>query len=595
MDTLTDLLTAKIRQLETTLDHVGAYVYTKDMAGRYTYANKMVCDLFGCPLEHVIGAMDEEFFDLSVSNELRINDRRVLDQGEHIEAEETDITLTGETYIFWTVKLPLHGPDGSIVGMCGISTDITERKKVEAMVHESEEKHRILFMDSPDAYLIIRDGVFVDCNRASEIMLRGDRNQIVGHTPDSLSPEFQPDGKKSSQAAEEKIQEALQNGSNSFEWVHRRLDGSDFFVEVTIASMFLEGKQTLFTSWRDITERKQAEKALEESKRALEALSITDGLTGIANRRRFDEALSLEYARHVRSGAQLSLILLDIDHFKAFNDNYGHIAGDDCLRQISRVIAECAARPADLAARYGGEEFACILPETDHVGAVIIAERIRRAIQALAIPHKASGTADCITASLGVVTMHCQIEGSSISLIAQADELLYLAKSRGRNRVEFTVPDNYPLTATKKVHGNFVRMVWNDSFCCGNLLIDSQHQFLFHLCNELLEAVLSSHPTDDVILLISRLLKDVGQHFLDEEKVLAKATFPGMSQHAAEHARLLAKGVELSQQFSVSALPIGDLFQFLAYDLVMMHMLGADREYYPFIQGTVLENDRSAL
>lgn len=592
MDTLTDLLTAKIRQLETTLDHVGAYVYTKDMTGRYTYANKMVCELFGCSLEHVIGAMDEEFFDLSISNELRINDRRVLDQGEQIESEETDITLTGETYIFWTVKLPLHGPDGSIVGMCGISTDITERKKIEAMVYESEEKHRIMFMDSPDAYLIIRDGVFVDCNRASEAMLRGDRTQIIGRTPDSLSPEFQPDGKKSSQSAKEKIEEALRNGSNSFEWVHRRLDGSDFFVEVTIASMLLEGKQTLFTSWRDISERKQAEKALEESKRTLEALSITDGLTGIANRRRFDEALSLEYARHARSGAELSLILLDIDYFKAFNDSYGHIAGDDCLRQIGRVIADCASRPADLAARYGGEEFACILPETDDTGAVVIAEQIRRGIQALAIPHKNSDVADCVTASLGVVTQKCAASDSIISIIAQADELLYRAKSCGRNRLEFI---KHGLTAAGKPQASFVRMLWKDTYCCGNQLIDSQHQTLFYRSNELLEAVLSGRPASAVSVLISQLLDDVAQHFQDEEIILAAAAFPGLSLHAEEHARLLAKGVELSHKFSRSDLQVGDLFQFLAYDVVMLHMLGADREYYPFVQSTVPVNHSLAL
>jgi diguanylate cyclase (GGDEF)-like protein/hemerythrin-like metal-binding protein len=338
-------------------------------------------------------------------------------------------------------------------------------------------------------------------------------------------------------------------------------------------------KQTLFTSWRDITERKEAEKALEESKRALEAISITDGLTGIANRRRFDEALSQEYARHVRSGAELSLILLDIDHFKAFNDNYGHLAGDDCLRQIGRVIADCAARPADLAARYGGEEFACILPETDDTGAVIIAEQIRRGIQALAIPHKGSDAADCVTASLGVVTLQCDASGSVTSIISQADELLYRAKSRGRNRVEFV---NHELTATEKMQGSFVRMVWKDSFCCGNQLIDSQHRSLFHLSNELLEAVLSGRPTADISVLISRLLDDVGQHFHDEEIILAAAGFPGMNHHAAEHTKLLTKGVELSWQFSTSALPVGDLFQFLAYDVVMVHMLGADREYYPF-------------
>jgi len=581
MDTLTELLTLKIRQLETTLDHVGAYVYTKDLDGRYTYANKMVCDLFGCPLEQVIGARDEEFFDLSISNELRINDRRVLDHGEQIKSEETDITLTGDTYVFWTVKHPLHGPDGSIIGMCGVSTDITERKKIEQAVHESEERHRIMFMDSPDAYLIIRDGVFVDCNRASEAMLRGDRTQIIGRAPASLSPEFQPDGRRSVQAEKDKIQEALRSGSNSFEWVHRRLDGTDFFVEVTIASMLLEGKQTLFISWRDITGRKQAEKALEESRRALEAISITDGLTGIANRRRFDEVLNQEYARHARSRAELSLILLDIDHFKAFNDTYGHVAGDDCLRQIGRVLIDCTTRAADLAARYGGEEFACILPETDRIGAVVIAERIRLAIQALGIPHKASDSADCVTASLGVITVHCKIEGSVIEILSQADELLYRAKSRGRNRVECV---NHRLTTTERMDECFVRMEWKSCFCCGNQLIDAQHESLFHLSNELIEAVLSNRPSVDSLQLVSRLLNDVRQHFNDEENILKAVGFPGIQQHTAEHVRLLAKGMELSRQLSRSTLPVGDLFQYLVYDVVMAHMLEADREYYPFFQ-----------
>jgi len=164
--------------------------------------------------------------------------------------------------------------------------------------------------------------------------------------------------------------------------------------------------------FQEITKRKQAEEALEESNRKLEALSNTDGLTGIANRRRFDEVLAQEYARHARSGAELSLILLDIDYFKLFNDCYGHVSGDECLQLVAQVIADCVARPADLAARYGGEEFACILPETDSSGAVVIAEKIRRQIMARAIPHKDSKVADCVTASLGVVTVQCTADGS---------------------------------------------------------------------------------------------------------------------------------------------------------------------------------------
>ncbi|MEI6207228.1 MAG: diguanylate cyclase [Desulfuromonadales bacterium] len=182
----------------------------------------------------------------------------------------------------------------------------------------------------------------------------------------------------------------------------------------------------------------------EELTAKVEALSATDGLTGIANRRRFDEVLDREHARLSRSGATLSLIMLDIDHFKAYNDNYGHVKGDDCLRQIARVIADCTTRPADLAARYGGEEFACILPETDCNGAVAIAEKIRRGIVDLAVPHKGSSIAEYVTASFGVVSAPSSAEVSALDIVSQVDELLYQAKSRGRNRVEFCRPRLIP-------------------------------------------------------------------------------------------------------------------------------------------------------
>jgi diguanylate cyclase (GGDEF)-like protein/hemerythrin-like metal-binding protein len=321
---------------------------------------------------------------------------------------------------------------------------------------------------------------------------------------------------------------------------------------------------------------------LEDIRIKLETLSITDSLTKLANRRHFDEVLSIEYGRHVRSGGELSLIMLDIDYFKAFNDNYGHITGDNCLRQVGRVLADCALRPADLAARYGGEEFACILPETDRTGAITIAEQIRRSIQTLAIPHIGSSVADHVTASLGVVTVECTKGGAAKDIISQADDLLYRAKSSGRNRIEIAV-GSVAHASGEVFSGNFLQLAWKDFFCSGNPLIDAQHQSLFHVSNRLLDAILSGSSSPDISVIIGQLLADVTQHFHDEQMILEDAGFPGMQQHIEEHAKLLCKGLDLSKQFHNETLSAGDVFQFLAYDVVMIHMLGADREYFPYI------------
>lgn len=174
---------------------------------------------------------------------------------------------------------------------------------------------------------------------------------------------------------------------------------------------------------------------LKRARDTLARLATTDGLTGLANRRAFDDRLATEHRRLGRSGGELSLILLDIDHFKLFNDTYGHLAGDDCLRQVGRALQGVVRRPADLAARYGGEEFACILPETAAVGALAIAEQIRTAISALNIPHAASRTAGHVTASLGVVTVSCAPDQAVGDIIKAADAGLYRAKEAGRDQV----------------------------------------------------------------------------------------------------------------------------------------------------------------
>jgi len=178
----------------------------------------------------------------------------------------------------------------------------------------------------------------------------------------------------------------------------------------------------------------QVQIANEELKR----LATIDGLTQIANRRRFDEYLNLEWFRLRREKASLSLILFDIDFFKLYNDTYGHLAGDDCLHQVAIAISEIFRRPADLFARYGGEEFAVILPYTNLSGATHLAELIRQAIHDLEIPHSQSLVSNYLTVSLGVACLMPDVQLSPQDLINAADQALYIAKQQGRDRVAFS-------------------------------------------------------------------------------------------------------------------------------------------------------------
>ncbi|MDK2123118.1 diguanylate cyclase [Parachitinimonas caeni] len=175
---------------------------------------------------------------------------------------------------------------------------------------------------------------------------------------------------------------------------------------------------------------------IKRSRALLQKLAVTDSLTGLYNRRHFDQAIEYEAHRHLRRELPLSLVLLDVDHFKRYNDFYGHPAGDDCLRRVAAAIASALKRPADVAARIGGEEFACLLPETDQVGALAVAELIREAISALAIPHASSEVSDIVTASLGVASLAGSDQSGAARLCQLADTNLYRAKSNGRNRVE---------------------------------------------------------------------------------------------------------------------------------------------------------------
>lgn len=218
-------------------------------------------------------------------------------------------------------------------------------------------------------------------------------------------------------------------------------EASDYLVKIPdkielIARIHAHSRSYLAHKQRDeaIVALRKLQKKLEKKNAELARLSAHDGLTDILNRRSFDELLQKEWERSIRDDASISLILIDIDHFKLYNDNYGHQGGDDCLKKVARELDDTINRPADFVARYGGEEFAVVLPGTTLEGASEIAERLCKGIESLNIKHEHSSAADHVTISAGLSVIKANEKDEVSQLIETADRALYLAKESGRNQ-----------------------------------------------------------------------------------------------------------------------------------------------------------------
>ncbi len=192
-----------------------------------------------------------------------------------------------------------------------------------------------------------------------------------------------------------------------------------------------------------IRELENTKKQLEEDKAKLEQLSSVDGLTGIPNRRNFDSIIANEWNRELRNEKPISLLMIDIDFFKNFNDSMGHLAGDECIKNVANLIAGNLKRPSDVVARYGGEEFSVILPGTDGIGALYIAECIRNSIEDAQLEHSGSSVSKYVTVSIGVASVVPSPGTDVKDLIRMADEQLYSAKQQGRNSVAYNFDEDW--------------------------------------------------------------------------------------------------------------------------------------------------------
>jgi len=335
-------------------------------------------------------------------------------------------TITGMTFVLGLVMMI------AVMGLY-LVRQLLRGQQMAAALASKEANFRVVAEGSSD--MVTRVGLDEQICYASPSSIR-----IVGWRPDQLLGTSALAGVNPLDLPRvQEIVASLKRGEveeTRFTFRTRHREKSEIWVESTLRVTRNAGEiDGVVAITRDVTQQKTLEGKLE-------TLATVDGLTGLANRRRFDERLLEEWGRAYRERTCLSLLMIDLDHFKPFNDQYGHPAGDDCLRRVAHILAAEAKRTTDLAARYGGEEFAMLLPNTDAAGCARIAERILREIRDAGIAHKLNFPSRIVTASVGGAECRPGIERSAghASLVEAADQALYAAKDRGRDQLIMAKP-----------------------------------------------------------------------------------------------------------------------------------------------------------
>ena len=407
----------------------------KDMEGKFLFANPATARLMrAATAGDLIGKSDFDFYPAAVAEVFKADEAAVIASGESRVLDQRVGHKDGFRGWLSTLKAPLRDESGAFVGLITHNRDITEKKQLERRLADSQQHFADALANMADGVAMFdAGGVMVFCNEQYR--------EMFPKTADLRVP---------GRSAREILQASIQRGElqtlptlAAENWDSCMEDY--FYGPKRIQYRLFDGRwietRTRFTLGgacfivcSDITQIKDKEAQLIDMNAKLAAAAHTDGLTGLANRRAFDARLGDEIKRLRRSGEPLSLLMIDADFFKAFNDTYGHTAGDDCLRKIASCLAAVAQRGSDLAARYGGEEMAVILPATAGPQALALAEELRRSVRDLAIAHTASDKG-VVTVSIGVVTLTGSVELDCEQFVTRADEALYAAKARGRDQV----------------------------------------------------------------------------------------------------------------------------------------------------------------
>jgi diguanylate cyclase (GGDEF)-like protein/PAS domain S-box-containing protein len=310
---------------------------------------------------------------------------------------------------------------------------VAARIIAKAIIRAEAEEYTRLMLDTGPlcCQLWDRDFKIIDCNEAA-VKLYGykSKKEYIERWTFECSPLNQPDGQKSVNKAIALIDKVFTTGETAvFEWMQQMPDGTPFPAEITLSRVRYKDDYIVAGYTRDLRELKTLKEKAEEI--------YYDALTGLYNRRYLDKELNNLIKSISRSRGTLSIMMIDIDRFKQYNDTYGHSEGDKCLKLVAEVLSKSMTRKADFVVRYGGEEFLIALPNTDVNGAHIMAEKLLDNMRKAQIPHKDSDVADHVTISIGVTTGNVTYTQNESDYIKKADEMLYISKQGGRDRYTY--------------------------------------------------------------------------------------------------------------------------------------------------------------
>lgn len=409
----------------------------KDRKGRFIIANPATARALNVnSTEDLIGKTDADFHPPDLAARYMADEQAVFESGKPAHVLQSYQKPDGQRGWFSTLKNPIFNDlTGEVVGIVTHNRDITAQKELERRLAESQQQLSDALANMIDGLVLFdRNGNLEYCNarylalfsKTADIRVPGanirDIIAVSRERGEEVLPQSEPEQPKRVLLTPSTREIHLWDG-RTLEARTRNVGGG--------------GSIVVFT---DVTRTREAEEVLKNANRALEKAAFTDGLTGLFNRRAFDEKITYEFARARRSEEPLSLLMVDIDHFKLFNDHYGHQVGDECLRQVAARLKAIAKRSTDTAARYGGEEMALILPSTDLAGALELASQYQKAVRSLRIPHTESSKG-IVTVSMGVATMIPTSNQRAEDLISDADRALYCAKHDGRDCYR-TPPEN---------------------------------------------------------------------------------------------------------------------------------------------------------